>query len=248
MDIDKLKPIKIPKASEEIAAQLKELIIKGEIKPGEKLPSNEELSARFGVGQRSVREALQSLALMGFVEVRRGEGTVVKGVDLNNYMQVLAENIDAKLLSEKNALLQLWEVRSFLEVQIGIAAARRGKEEHLRLMEKHLQKQKEAMEKNDIETFNRSDLEFHQVMVDATNNEILVAIYKALTDLMLESRRRTNQIPGILPKVVEEHEEIFNAIKKRSEKNIREAILKHMNNTQYRIENFLYKDVLPESK
>ncbi|MBE0477732.1 FadR family transcriptional regulator, partial [Candidatus Aerophobetes bacterium] len=232
MDIKDIKPIKVSKISEQIAAQLKKLILKGEIKLGEKLPSEGALAKHFHVGRRSVREAIQSLVAMGLVTTRQGEGTFVTGVNLDHYMRTLAEVLDRQFLQEKTALLQLMEVRIFLETQMGIAAAKRAKEQDLRKMEECLKLQEKAITNKDIEAFNQSDLDFHQAIVNATGNEILIALHKGLTDLMLESRRKTNQLPGVTEVSLNHHKDIFRAIKKGSEEKVQQAIFYHLDKTR----------------
>jgi len=232
MDLLKnIKPIKTLKVSEQVAASLKDLILEGKIKNGEKLPSEQALAKHFNVGRRSVREALQSLAVMGLVNIRQGEGTFVTRLDLNHYMRTLAEVLDKKFLKEKLALLQLLEVRTMLETQIGIAAARKAKEKDLKKMRECLRTQREALLKNDIENFDKSDLNFHQAIVHATGNNILIALYNALTDLMLESRRRTNHLPGVARRAFKEHKDIFLAIKSGSKDKIEKAVVYHLNRT-----------------
>lgn len=236
MDAQNIKPIRALRISEQVATQLKDLILKGKIKAGEKVPSEESLAKYFSVGRRSVREALQYLGVIGLVTIRQGEGTFVTGLNLDNYMRTLAEVLDRRFLQEKTALFQLMEVRIFLETQIGVAAAKKAKELDLRKMEECLQLQEKALAKKDIEAFNRSDLDFHQTIVDTTKNEILVALYKALTDLMLESRRKTNLLPGAAKRSLKQHRDIFCAIKNGSEKKIQETILYHLDRTRRNFE------------
>ncbi len=228
MDIEEIKPIKSAKISEQVAGQLKDLILEGRIKPGQKVPSEESLAQHFGVGRRSVREGLQSLAVMGLVTIRQGEGTFVTGVDLDSYMLTMAEVLGRRFAGERNAIFQLMEVRYFLEVQVGVAAAKRAEESDLRRMEQCLRLQEEALDKQDIEAFNREDVEFHQAMVDAAKNEILAILYKTLTNLMFESLVKTNLARGVTKRPLIQHRDILSAIRQKSDKRIRETISHHL--------------------
>jgi len=67
-----LEPIRPKKISEEIVSQIKQLISKGELKPGDRIPSERELAAMLGVSRPSVREAIMVLEAMGFLESRQG--------------------------------------------------------------------------------------------------------------------------------------------------------------------------------
>jgi len=72
------KPIRPKKLSEEIVSQIKDLISNGELKPGERIPSERELAAFLGVSRPSVREAIMVLEAMGFLESRQGGGNFVR--------------------------------------------------------------------------------------------------------------------------------------------------------------------------
>ena len=76
-----VKPIKRVSVGEQVFTQLKELLVQGEWKPGEKLPSENELAAQFGVSRITVRQALQKLGALGLVETRLGEGSFVKQLE-----------------------------------------------------------------------------------------------------------------------------------------------------------------------
>jgi GntR family transcriptional repressor for pyruvate dehydrogenase complex len=72
------QPIVTKKIYEEIVDQLRDLIARGELKPGQKLPSEREMSESMGVSRASVREALTAMEAIGILDIRPGEGTFVK--------------------------------------------------------------------------------------------------------------------------------------------------------------------------
>ncbi|MDD2422403.1 MAG: GntR family transcriptional regulator, partial [Heliobacteriaceae bacterium] len=84
------KPIKTRKIYEEIVEQLRALIAKGNLMPGDKLPSERELSERLGVSRASVREALTALEVMGILDVRPGDGTFVRETNQSSIIEPLA--------------------------------------------------------------------------------------------------------------------------------------------------------------
>jgi len=192
------------------------------------LPSEEELARQLRVGRRSVREALQSLEKMELIEIHHGKGAFVTGVKLDNYLKSLAESINFRLNEEKAALLQLLEVRKLLEAGIASLAANRATPQDLRIMEKVLSRQKEAIQIQDLEVFNITDLDFHNAVVKASQNDILVAVYNALSNLMLESRRKTNQLPGVAGESLEDHQNVFLAIKSSNEKLAHHSMFIHI--------------------
>ena len=108
-----VKPIKRVSVGEQVFTQLKELLVQGEWKPGEKLPSENELAAQFGVSRITVRQALQKLGALGLVETRLGEGSFVKQLEAADAVTPL---IPAIVLS-RDTLPQVMEFREMLEIQ-----------------------------------------------------------------------------------------------------------------------------------
>src|SRR2546430_14593610 len=74
---DELEPVRKTRIYEEVASQIQRLISEGRLRPGDHLPPERELAERFGVSRTSVRDAIRVLELMGLLEPRQGEGTVV---------------------------------------------------------------------------------------------------------------------------------------------------------------------------
>lgn len=77
------------KVYEGILLQLHEIIQEQNLRPGDKLPSERELSEQLGAGRSSVREALRALELLGLIETRRGEGTFLKHYRHNRLIDIL---------------------------------------------------------------------------------------------------------------------------------------------------------------
>jgi len=70
-------PIKITKVYEQVIQQIKDMIADGTLKKGDKLPSERDMAAMFGVSRTAIREALRSLEMLGLTESRQGEGTFI---------------------------------------------------------------------------------------------------------------------------------------------------------------------------
>ena len=75
--VDAMRPVNRNSLSDAIVDQIIDLISRGVLKPGERLPSEKDLCLRFGVGRTTIREALRSMAVMGILDGRVGEGTFV---------------------------------------------------------------------------------------------------------------------------------------------------------------------------
>ena len=84
-------PIRVARRYEGVVEQIREMILKGKFKPGDKLPSERQLCEEFEVGRPSVREALRALEITGLIEIRHGEGAFVKDIDFTHVVLSMKE-------------------------------------------------------------------------------------------------------------------------------------------------------------
>ena len=146
---------------------------------------------------------------MGLIEIHHEKGAFVSRIRFDNYLESLAESINFRLHEERTALLQLLEVRKLLEAGIASLSATRTTPQDLKVMEKALYRQKKAIKMKELGLFNVADLDFHNAVVKGSQSDILAAVYNAFSNLMLESRRRTNKIPGVAEESLKDHQKIF---------------------------------------
>lgn len=98
----------------EIVKQLREMIAADNLKSGDKIPSERELTERLNVGRSSVREALRALELLGLIETRRGEGTFIRDFRGNQLVQLLGTFI----LQDEKAKLDVIETKNLIEMDL----------------------------------------------------------------------------------------------------------------------------------
>ncbi len=177
------KPVKKRRLYEDIVDHIKELMVRGELKPGDKLPSERELAERFDVGRPTVREAIRTLSLMGLVEVGHGKrGTYVSDTAFDPYMESFKQQVSWMIEMEKTTLRQLLEVRDTLETQIALFVAERASDAQLAEMKNLLAEMKESLD--DTDNYLEIAIRFHRFMAQATNNSIFYSTWDAFTDLV----------------------------------------------------------------
>ena len=143
MDIgDRLQTVRKTRVYEAIVAQLTALILEGELKPGEKLPSERALCEQFGVGRNSVREATRSLESAKLVETRQGEGTFVTAHPAS-VVPMISDKISSDV---ENGIHDLFEARMVLEPQIVALASERATDEEVVQLQDILRRQREEIE------------------------------------------------------------------------------------------------------
>lgn len=225
------QPIKIKRIYEEIVEQLKEMISNGELKHGEKLPSERELAESLGVSRASVREALTALEAIGILDIRPGEGTFVRETSVSATFPPLAMVLEM----ERNSVGQLMEVRRVLETEIAALAVQRATEEDLKNIENNLDRMKTAQT---IAESVEADLRFHFSIAAATHNSILLRIMNTVADLMHNTFRvqREELYADKGTEIICEHEAIFQAIRDRDLETAPSKMLQHIENIQAGIE------------
>lgn len=228
-----LKPIKTKKIYEEIIEQIRVLVVKGDLKAGDRLPSERDLAVRLNVSRASVREALSALEMMGLVEIRSGEGTFIQKVNLDSVMTPLTW----VLSMEKDTVLELLEVRKMLEGQTVALAAKRAVSEDLRELEDALKAMLEDLQTGQIGE--QADLRFHYAVAKASKNKILLRLMNAISDTMHQtlkaSRVRLYEEQVTPERLYKEHVHILEAIIERKDDEARQFMLEHLAGVEERL-------------
>lgn len=208
--------------TEEVAQHIVSLIRDGKIKPGEKLPSERELSQQLSLSRSCVREALQALAMMRLIDIKAGRGAYVRSVLPE---EVIDSNVLSRLI-EGDSLQELVETRRILEVEIAHLAAQRRTEDDLRALQRCLAAARS--EHVTADELVNTDLDFHLLIAKATHNSVLLKVFGTIFPLLGESRAKVRDIPGARHEIVTFHREIFDAIEQRDGAMASRAMAEHL--------------------
>ena len=242
-----LKPIKTRRIYEQIVDQIKSLITKGNLHPGDKLLSERELSEHLKVSRTSVREALRSLEMMGLLEIRPGEGTYIRQANLNTIIEPLA----LMFLLEQDKARELMEVRKGLEVEAVGLAAERALPEDYDAMERALYEMEQDLITDD--PGEKADLRFHFALAEASHNTMLIRLMNTVHDSMSQVLRTTRQLwiantAGTPLRLFEEHQSIYLAVKSKNKKIARQLMYDHLIKVEQEIGKFYhYEDSLTKN-
>ncbi len=216
-----LHEIKKTRVSEDIAAQLKRLIAEGQLRSGDQLPSERELSEQFKVSRPSVREAIRTLESMGLLEARQGDGTYVA-----SSVEALVQPLAHAIAREENAILEIFEVRRLLEPQLAALAAARAADPELEELEDILEKQGRQVAEGG--TGAELDTAFHSALARSAKNTLLLRLNDTLVDCLRDSRRRSLETPERPRRSLAGHRAILRALRARDPKAAQRAMLKHL--------------------
>ncbi|MEE8443423.1 MAG: FadR/GntR family transcriptional regulator [Dehalococcoidia bacterium] len=207
---------------EGIVAQVRDLIRDGRLRPGQRLPAERELAEKFQVSRASLREAIRTLELEGLVVIRPGTGTFVSEEGFDAAMETLAR----RLLTEREALADVVELRLLLEPQIATLAAQRATQEDKERLDTILNEQEQQVLRG--ETGAAADAAFHTTVASASHNHALVRLSATLVDLLAPSRDETLQTPERSRRSLKSHRSILSAIQEGDAEGAREAMTEHI--------------------
>jgi GntR family transcriptional repressor for pyruvate dehydrogenase complex len=220
------KPIKPKRISDQIFDQLREFILRGQFKPGEKIMTERELSEALNVSRTSVRDAVSRLVALELLEHRQGQGTFVRisGQSRDNPLALAMETQDA-------SLADLLEVRMGLECNAATYAAMRAEEGDIQFLEQSLEETKLQMNSKGEGT--EADVSFHLAISHATKNSLQVYIMKYLYDFLFrnmgENLSRLYQEPGNIEIIHQQHTDVFEAIRRHDPEEAFSAMKRHIN-------------------
>jgi GntR family transcriptional repressor for pyruvate dehydrogenase complex len=207
---------------EDVAGQIRKLIVDGAIQPGDLLPPERQLAERFGVSRNSVRDALRVLELTGLIVSRHGEGNVVADVSA----ETLVAPIALLLVRKRKLVHELLDVRKMLEPGLAARAARHATRDQIETLEDILRRQREKALRGESSV--EEDTQFHYTIALAARNSVVLKLLDVLMDLLRETRARSLQVEGRLERSLAGHRRVLEAIKARDPVAAERAVRKHL--------------------
>ena len=204
-------PIRVERVADKVAEQLKKLIADGVVKVGDRLPPERELAEQMGVSRASVREALQQLEMQGMLEIVHGGGSIVRNIT----GQEIRKTLELFLERDPKRVLELAELRAFMEAWAAREAARHRTEAELETMRGYLEEMERDFEKGQI----RYDVDFkyHTEIAGATHNTIYLHLIDNIYSLINYSikihREEVFTGRGDQETILNHHRTVYNAIR-----------------------------------
>ena len=218
--------VKSDKVSQHIIDQIRNAIFDGRLRPGDKLPSERELTVKFKVSKATLREALRSLEVLGFLQMRKGVsgGAFVTEVDM-----VKARDSFTNFLLFKNLSLEdLSEVRLLLEPYIAEKATPAITQDDLHRLEKLIKDSEHAIKNNASLASRQDEIEFHRIIASITGNPILMFILDFVENLLIDTKEILKPGKEFSGKVLRAHKRIYNALLERNVKKVHEEMVRHI--------------------
>ncbi|OZD10992.1 MULTISPECIES: FadR/GntR family transcriptional regulator [Nocardiaceae] len=209
-----------------LATHLRERILSGELQPGQRLPGDAELTAEFGVGRSTIREALRSLASQNLIQTTRGVtgGSFVSAPTVGHISAHLETGVALMAAAETVTVDQLMEVRNLMEVPAAGIAAFRRTDEHIAQLRQTIFDPTDAQ---GPETFTKNQ-EFHLVLLRAAQNPLLELITAPVFRVLSGRFGRDHAPDGFWTCVDHDHRAILDVVADGDSMGAMDLMRKHL--------------------
>lgn len=216
----------------QVMEKIRGLIASGQYKSGDKIPTEQELAERFGIGRSSIREAIKVFNYIGVLESRTARGTFVC-----DRSSITSEALTWSILLGNDELFDLIEFRGAIELWCFMALAREigekpGTHDNLiARLEQTISKMRTAEESKDRSTLVKLDYNFHKLVLEEVGNRIIISIYETLKSFLYEEIKKAHLSVDALPQQADNHQRLLTAIKSGNPELAAGAIKLHFRET-----------------
>lgn len=235
------KPVEKILVSDSILEQIRDLIHSGEFSPGERLPSEIRMAEHLSVSRSSLREALNALVHLGYLQRQN------RGIYVSSEMQWRA-NLSFHFSRSQDDLniAEMIEVRKIIEPKLCALAAKRAKTEDIKALEKSLREMKDHLD--DSTAFIDSNQHFHLCVAKAAKNRILEDFIVKVRDLLRTNIATVIEKSAISKRSLGYHRRIFEAIKDHDVSRARRAMAEHIADIEKEFVKILYRPKVKKGK
>jgi len=214
------EPVNRATVSGQIVEQIKSMVRGGNLTPGDKLPSERELSELLIAGRSSIREAMKVLETIGLIRRSRGAAVLCDPAEM--------EHSPFWLDASHQKIHEVFETRKLMEIGLAGLAAERATREDIKKMAKSIAK---TFDKHTIIT---SDISFHRALAHAAKNSVSSQVYNMVTRLLFQTHKyyllmeNITGWEGFLKKILAQHRKILRAVESHKAESAKKAMEEHL--------------------
>jgi GntR family transcriptional repressor for pyruvate dehydrogenase complex len=218
------QPVRAKKAFEEVTAEIKKLMFEGILKPGDRLPKEDDLAKQFHVSRQTVREALRVLELTGFILTKKGvtSGPLVVDTVVHAVNSLYLDIFQMKKITHE----ELTTARNKIERAVLDEVINKADDSDIQKLEENVVAARTLLEKK-IQAF-RENVEFHKLLARASKNQVFVIVMESLMTVVADFRSRRDIKLHTSRQVTDGHGEIVEAIRRRDPERAAELLEKHL--------------------
>lgn len=212
----------------QVVKQITDSIIAGDLKPGDKLPTEPELCENFGIGRNSVREAIKILEAYGVVYIKRAEGTFVN----DSYNHKMIDPMLYGILLDKNLRINIIQVRKVLDTGMLYQIISMITDEKMDKIQQEFESLKTVVLGEGVAAKQvlQADVDFHRALVESTGNPILCNMHEYVDRITTPSREKTVELvleKNQAEKFILLHQKIINLLLEKNYQNIESVLAEH---------------------
>lgn len=228
-------PIKTKRAFEKISTEIKQIIFKGTLQPGDKLPSEAELANQFGVGRQTIREALRLLELSGFISMQKGGagGALVVDTILNTISNSFLDLFQMKRMTMNEVTVARIEIEKMVLSNVILHA----ETSDIELLHANVQRAREKIA-HGVQAFD-DNIQFHKLLAKASGNQVYVIVMESIIAVVAHFRSLLGMDLELSSQVVEDHEKIVEAIIRRDHDTALKLLESHLLDVDRRFKGFI---------
>ncbi len=213
--------------TDEAILKIKGMLLRGELRPGDRVPPEKELSEALGLSRSSLREAVKALELIRVLDVRRGDGTYVTSLEPRLLLEAMTFVVD---LHQDASVLELFEVRRVLEPAAAALATERADDAQVVALGSMLD---EADGATSVEELVSHDIAFHARIAELSGNAYLSSLLESLSSRTLRARIwRGLTEQGSVARTLDEHRAIVEAMTARDAELVRSCVTVHVSGVE----------------
>jgi GntR family transcriptional repressor for pyruvate dehydrogenase complex len=210
--------------SEEVISQLREMIHRGELRSGDRLPPERDLAKLLGVSRPTLRAGIRSLSAVGVLQSRQGAGTFV----VKSEGPPALDSNPLRLMASLHGFTsdEMFEARQSLEMAVAGLAAERATSDQMASLSEEITGMYASLD--EPEQFLVHDMRFHQAVAAASGNRILTSLMNMVATILFDVRKKTVQRAKDLKESAAMHREVYRAIRERNSEAARNAMREHL--------------------
>jgi GntR family transcriptional repressor for pyruvate dehydrogenase complex len=224
-----LKPIRAKLISDQVFEQLRELIFRGTLAPGQQLMPERELAEELNVSRTTVRDAISRLVAIGLLVQKQGQGTFVRS-PAKRSRTPLAAMLSEALESQEATMEDLLEVRLGLECYSAFLAAQRADDKDVDFLQNSIEEMGEEIKSGRLGT--QADVSFHMGIAYATHNPIIIHVMRNFYDLIFygiqQSLEKLYEGVDHLRHIQQQHTQIYKSIRGHAPERAQASMREHI--------------------
>jgi GntR family transcriptional regulator, L-lactate dehydrogenase operon regulator len=212
--------------AEQVANRILALVKSGNLKTGDKLPTEQQMAVALGISRPALREALKALTVLGVLESRQGGRYTVTDLSPGR----LIAPLQFLMFVQDYDVAVHFEARATVDLDLVRLAAERGSDDELGQLERLATEGHAFLD--DPVGFRVLDFAFHQTINTAARNPLLATMAAGLYDIALDIRRIATETPGVIAVSLDDHDRIATALCRRDATAAVEAYREHLRHTR----------------